>query len=139
MRTGSFTPQAVKPLFASTKFLSIGYIESANFVNKARIPLICDAIRLLKEDVGDEIVISGIIPGPYTLLLYLLEPGGLFAEMKLEPDSVHTALQNLSTFLLHIAQAYHSAGADFITIHDMGGSPGFIAQYEQFVFPAEQT
>ena len=29
---------------------------------------------------------------------------------------------------------------DFITIHDMGGSPGFIgpAKYEQFVFPAEK-
>jgi [methyl-Co(III) methanol-specific corrinoid protein]:coenzyme M methyltransferase len=133
-------PQPAKPLFASTTYLNSAYFESADFVNKGRIPMICEAIHLLKEDIGDEVVISGIIPGPYTLLLYLIEPGGLFAEMKREPDAVLDALLHLSSFLAEIANAYKSAGADFITIHDMGGSPGFIgpAKYEQFVFPAEK-
>lgn len=133
-------PQPAKPLFASIKYLNDAYFESADFVNKGRIPVICDAIRLLKEDVGDEVVISGIIPGPYTLLLYLIEPGGLFAEMKREPNAVLDALFHLSSFLARIGHRYKKAGADFITIHDMGGSPGFIgpAKYEQFVFPAEK-
>jgi [methyl-Co(III) methanol-specific corrinoid protein]:coenzyme M methyltransferase len=133
-------PQPARPLFASTKYLISAYFESADFVNKGRIPMICDAIRLLKEDLGDEIVISGIIPGPYTLLLYLIEAGGLFAEMKREADSVKDALFHLSSFLAQIGNAYKDAGADFITVHDMGGSPGFIgpAKYEQFVFPAEK-
>jgi [methyl-Co(III) methanol-specific corrinoid protein]:coenzyme M methyltransferase len=133
-------PQPAKPLFASTKYLNNAYFESADFVNKGRIPVICDALRLLKADVGDEVVISGIIPGPYTLLLYLIEPGALFAEMKREPNTVLVALFHLSAFLAQIGDAYKNAGADFITIHDMGGSPGFIgpAKYEQFVFPAEK-
>ena len=62
-------PQPAKPLFSSTKYLSTAYFQNADFVNMGRIPLICDAIRFLKEEVGDDIVISGIIPGPYTLLL----------------------------------------------------------------------
>lgn len=35
---------------------------------------------------------------------------------------------------------YRNPGADFITIHDMGGSPAFIgpAKYEKFVLPAEK-
>jgi [methyl-Co(III) methanol-specific corrinoid protein]:coenzyme M methyltransferase len=72
------------------------------------------------------------------LLLYLLEPGGLFAEMKREPNLVHEALFQLSTFLTGVASSYRDAGADYITIHEMGGSPGFIgpAKFEQFVFPA---
>jgi len=133
-------PQPVKPLFASTKYLSAGYMESTDFVNKGRIPVICEAIRMLKEDIGNEIVTSGVIPGPYTLLLYLIEPGSLFAEMKREPNAVLDALFQLSSFLARVAQAYRSAGADFITIHDMGGSPGFIgpSKYEQFVFPTEK-
>jgi len=133
-------PQPVKPLFASTKYLNSAYLQSADFLNKGRIPIICEAIRLLKEDIGGEAVISGIIPGPYTLLLYLIEPGGLFAEMKREPDAVKDALLHLSSFLSQIGNAYKKAGADFITIHDMGGSPGFIGppKYEQFVFPAEK-
>ncbi len=133
-------PQIAKPLFASTKYLNSGYFESADFVHKGRIPLVCEAIRLLKEDIGQDAVIGGMIPGPYTLLLFLIEPGGLFAEMKREPIAVADALFRSSSFLAQVGTAYRNAGADFITIHDMGGSPGFIgpAKYEQFAYPAEK-
>jgi len=133
-------PQPVKPLFASANYLNEGYLQSTDFINKGRLPLICNAMRSLKNDMGDKIAISGVIPGPYTLLLYLVEPGGLFAGMKREPASIHEALRVLSLFLTEVGAAYRNAGADFITIHDMGGSPGFIgpAKYEQFVFPVEK-
>jgi MtaA/CmuA family methyltransferase len=133
-------PQIAKPLFASTKYLNSGYFESSDFINQGRIPLVCEAIRLLKEDIGQDAVVGGMIPGPYTLLLFLMEPGGLFAEMKREPRMVADALFHLSTFLSQVGIAYRNAGADFITIHDMGGSPGFIgpAKYEQFAYPAEK-
>ncbi|HJQ14010.1 MAG TPA: uroporphyrinogen decarboxylase family protein, partial [Anaerolineales bacterium] len=45
-------PQVVKPLFASTKYLNEGYFRSTDFIHKGRISLICEAIRLLKEDIG---------------------------------------------------------------------------------------
>ena len=130
-------PQPAKSLFPSTQYLNEGYFESAEFIKKGRLPAICEAIKLLQEDVGQHAAISGIIPGPYTLLLYLVEPGGLFMEMKREPDAVHTALRNLASFLLYVARIYRSAGANFITVHEMGGSPGFIGpgKFEQFVFP----
>jgi [methyl-Co(III) methanol-specific corrinoid protein]:coenzyme M methyltransferase len=133
-------PQIAKSLFASTEYLKSEYFESADFLNRGRIPLVCESIQLLKEDIGQEAVIGGMIPGPYTLLLFLIEPGGLFAEMKREPRLVADALFHLSTFLSQVGTAYRNAGADFITIHDMGGSPGFIgpAKYEQFVYPAQK-
>lgn len=133
-------PQVSRPLFASTKYLNSGYFESADFINKGRIPLVCDAIQFLKKDIGGEAVIGGMIPGPYTLLLFLIEPGGLFAEMKREPRLVAEALFQLASFLAQVGVAYRNAGADFLTIHDMGGSPGFIgpAKYEQFVYPAQK-
>ena len=131
-------PQPAKPLFGSTAYLNSGYMASADFLNQGRIPIICEAIRILKDEIGNEAIVSAIIPGPYTLLLYLVEPGGLFAEMKREPNLVQDALFHFSSFLSHLAQAYRSAGADLITIHDMGASPGFIgpAKFEQFAFPA---
>ena len=133
-------PQIARPMFASSKYLSSGYFESADFVHRGRIPLVCEAIQLLKEDIGQEAVIGGMIPGPYTLLLFLMEPGGLFAEMKREPIAVADALFQIASFLAEVGTAYREAGADFITIHDMGGSPGFIgpAKYEQFAYPAEK-
>jgi len=123
-------------------------VESAREVERleirelenSRIKVVCDAIQLVKEDIGKEVVISGLIPGPYTLLLYLCNPTNLFTEMKKEPQVVLDALFHLSSFLAEIGKAYREAGADFITIHDMGGSAGFIgpSKYEQFVFPAER-
>ena len=105
-----------------------------------RIGLICEAIRLVKEDVGKDVLISGLIPGPYTLLLYLCNLPNMVMEMKKEPQMVTDALFHLSSFLSKIGHAYREAGADFITIHDMGGSAGFVGAsvYEQFVFPAEK-
>ena len=134
-------PQPKRALFATAKYLNEGYFQSADFLHKGRLPLICEAIRLLKEDVGNDVVISGVIPGPYTLLLYLVEAGGLFTGMKREPASVTDTLFHLSSFLADIGNTYREAGADFITIHDMGGSPAFIgpAKYEQFVLPAEKA
>jgi [methyl-Co(III) methanol-specific corrinoid protein]:coenzyme M methyltransferase len=133
-------PRTVKPLFSSTKLITSEIGDNFELLNRGRIKLVCEALELLKEDIGNEAVIGGMIPGPFTLLLYLMEPGGLFADMKREPGAVLDALTHLSSFLSHVAQAYRNAGADFITIHDMGGSPGFIgpAKYEQFAFPAEQ-
>jgi [methyl-Co(III) methanol-specific corrinoid protein]:coenzyme M methyltransferase len=51
---------------------------------------------------------------------------------------VTNALLRLSSLLATIGMAYKEAGADFTTIHEMGGSPGFIGRtkFEQFVLPA---
>jgi [methyl-Co(III) methanol-specific corrinoid protein]:coenzyme M methyltransferase len=60
--------------------------------------------------------------------------------MKKEPQAVLDALFHLSSFLSKVGNAYRNAGADFITIHDMGGSAGFVgpSKYERFVFPTEK-
>jgi [methyl-Co(III) methanol-specific corrinoid protein]:coenzyme M methyltransferase len=129
-------PLPATPLVASVKDIVI----PSDALTRGRLPLVQQAIANLKQDIGDEAVISGMIPGPYTLLLLLVEPGRLFLEMKKESAAVNQVLEQLSHFLVHVAYAYKNAGADFITIHDMGGSPAFIgpAKYEQFVFPAEK-
>ncbi|HEX2998104.1 MAG TPA: uroporphyrinogen decarboxylase family protein, partial [Anaerolineales bacterium] len=133
-------PQVAAPLFDSTKYLSEEYFERTDILRQSRVQLVCEAIQRMKEDIGQGAVIGGMIPGPYTLLLFLIEPGGLFIEMKREPGLVADALFHLSSFLAQVGSAYRNAGADFITIHDMGGSPGFIgpARYEQFAYPAEK-
>jgi len=133
-------PLVRKAAFGSVKEITTEITESAEIFKKGRIRLVCDAIRLLKEDVGNEVVISGVIPGPYTLLLLVVEAGKMFVEMKKEPAAVTEALLHLSSLLAQVGVDYRDAGADFITIHDMGGSPAFIGptKYEQFVLPAEK-
>lgn len=130
-------PQVKGVIFKSTK--EIRGLENRG-PEIGRLGVICEAIRLVKEDVGQDVVISGMIPGPYTLILYLCNLPNMVREMKKEPQVVMDALFHLSSFLAEIGKAYRDAGADFITIHDMGGSAGFVGPsvYEQFVFPAER-
>lgn len=131
-------PQVRKLLFQSTK--EIKSVESGKLESSGRIGLICEAISLLKKDIGDKAVISGMIPGPYTLLIYICKAQNLFGEMKKDPQMVLDALSHLSSFLANIGKSYLESGADFITIHEMGGSPGFIGPkpFEGFVLPALQ-
>ena len=134
-------PQVSKAKFASVRELVAELSQGMEIPGKGRIQLVCEAIRLLKEDIGEQAAIGGMIPGPYTLLLLIVEPGKMFLEMKKEPQVVYDALMHLSSFLAQIGVDYRDAGADFITIHDMGRSPAFIgpARYEQFVLPAEKS
>ncbi|MBM4427556.1 MAG: hypothetical protein FJ031_09980 [Chloroflexi bacterium] len=129
-------PQVRKLLFQSAKEI----VENREIESRGRIELICEAIRLLKKDIGDKAVISGVIPGPYTLMIYICKVQNLVREMKNEPQMVLDALLRLSSFLATIGNAYREAGADFITIHEMGGSPGFIGPkpFETFVLSALQ-
>lgn len=134
-------PQVSKARFASVKELAAELNKGMEIPDKGRIKLVCDAIKLLKADIGDKAVIGGMIPGPHTLLLLIVESGKMFLEMKKEPQVVQDALLLLSSFLGQVGADYRESGADFITIHDMGGSPAFIgpARYEQFVLPAERS
>lgn len=133
-------PQVNKAGFESVKELIAEITDGAEFVKRGRIKTVCNAIKLLKEDVGKDAIIGGIIPGPYTLLLLVLDAGRLFVEMKKEPAAVTKVLYHLASLLAQVGVDYRDAGADFITIHDMGGSPAFLgpAKYQQFVLPAEK-
>jgi [methyl-Co(III) methanol-specific corrinoid protein]:coenzyme M methyltransferase len=128
-------PIIKKAIFQSTKEIQV---ESVELLKRGRISLVCDAIQRLKEDVGLQAVIGAWLPGPFTLMTLLVEPAGLFVEMKRQPEIVHNSLKYLSALLSQVGHAYHAAGADFLTVHDMGGSPAFIgpARFEQFVLPA---
>jgi [methyl-Co(III) methanol-specific corrinoid protein]:coenzyme M methyltransferase len=108
---------------------------------KGRIPLVCEAIGLLKEDVGDEIAIGAFVPGPWTLLSLLVETMELYTSMRRGPETIHAAMEITTDVLAAVGNAYHQAGADFLTIHEMGGSPGVLGpkRFESVVLPHLQA
>lgn len=119
----------------------LGLSLSDFVVTNGRIPVVIEAIKLLKKDVGDEIVIGAWVPGPFTLLSLLVETGVLYMSMRHSQEALHSAMGFLSQFLVGVGNAYHQAGADFLTIHEMGGSPGVLGPklFEAIVYPHLQT
>ncbi len=127
-------PRIAKPLFANCERVDIDNAK------EGRVPLVCEAIHLLKEDIGKEVVIGAWVPGPFTLLSILIKPDTLMLAMKRSPASVHAALDAMADMVTRSALAYHRAGADMLTVHEMGGSPGVLGpkRFETFVLPPLQ-
>jgi [methyl-Co(III) methanol-specific corrinoid protein]:coenzyme M methyltransferase len=113
----------------------------SNIERRGRIPLVCEAIELLKEDVGEEIAIGAFVPGPWTLLSLLVETMELYTSMRRKADVIHAALEITTGVLAAVGNAYHEAGADFLTIHEMGGSPGVLGprRFESVILPHLQA
>ena len=147
-------PRVAKFLYKSVEELTAEYAERAeknnekssavsaiSAVKQGRIPIVVEAIKLLKEDVGNEIVIGAWVPGPFTLLSLLVETGALYMSLRKAKEQVYAALEIITQVLASVGNAYHAAGADFLTIHEMGGSPGALGPkiFESTVLPHLQA
>ena len=142
-RVAEFLYDSVEKITTETQshraFISPSLRDSV--VQKGRIPVVCEAIKLLKEDVGKEIVIGAWVPGPFTLLSLLVETGALYLSLRKSKEQVHAALEYLTQVLISVGKAYREAGVDFLTVHEMGGSPGALGPklFESIVLPHLQT
>lgn len=132
-------PEAMWPLVPEPLFPSPAEVVSprGDFVGHGRIPLVCDALRMLKQRAGSGIVVGAWIAGPFTLANYLVDYETLLPAVKESPRDVTRALDIFTGALIASAHAYTSAGADFITIHEMGGSPGVLgpSAFGELVLP----
>jgi [methyl-Co(III) methanol-specific corrinoid protein]:coenzyme M methyltransferase len=91
----------------------------SDLAKAGRIPVVTEAIRLLKEEVGKEVAVGAIILGPYTLAGQVTDPGNMAKLAYKKPDMVHKLLDILDEVEIEIARIYKEAGADYITIHEM--------------------
>lgn len=117
-------PTVVKPLAASLGDLRLA--PPLSLVRHERVATVIEAIGLLKADVGREVAIGAWVPGPATLAMYLVDRGGFLSDLMSAPDEAAGPLDALADLLAEVALAYRGAGADFITVHEMGGSPGLL-------------
>ena len=92
-----------------------------------RIPLVVEAIHLLKKEVGDQVAIGSWVLGPYTLAGQLVDIGDLAKMAVKKPDMVNKALDTLAGVLIEMSGIYREAGADYMTIREMGAGPDILS------------
>lgn len=90
--------------------------------NAARIPVVAEAIRILRKEIGTEVAIGTYILGPFTLAGQVRELDELFEESFLEPEKTSKLLEKLSEFIIKVFKVYEDAGADYFTLREMGGT-----------------
>jgi uroporphyrinogen decarboxylase len=102
--------------------------------DEGRLPVVLEALRVLKKDVGEEVAFYGLICGPFTLALHLMG-NDIFLKMFDHPDYVNAVLGYCVTVGRKMARAYLDAGADVIAVVDPMTSQISPDHFRDFVAP----
>ncbi len=94
----------------------------SNLTERGRVPLMLEAIRLIKKDIGSEAPIGSYVLGPFTLAGQIMELNDLLKLSFKKPDKVGRLLDQLSDAVIKVADQYEKAGVDYITVREMGAT-----------------
>ncbi|MBI5563316.1 MAG: methyltransferase [Chloroflexi bacterium] len=130
---GAEYPIVNRPVAASSADLRLNV--PADLSQAGRLPIVLQALRELKDQIGQTVAIGAVVPGPFTLLTWIMPPGSVYTELMHPPANLVAVLDELTELLIEVAALHRAAGADFITVHEMGGSPGVIGpkRFEKWV------
>ncbi len=93
-----------------------------NIAGRGRVPLMGEAIMLLKRDIGSEAAVGSYVLGPFTLAGQVMELNDLLKLSFKKPDKVGKLLDHLASAIIEVATEYEKAGVDYITVREMGAT-----------------
>ena len=110
-----------------------------SFLEDKYVKCSIDAIRLLKEHFGDEVMILGKVMGPWTLSYHCYNTQEFLFDTIMDPDRVRKSLETLAPVPLVYAAAQLEAGADAIVWADHAtGDLVRNTMYRDFLLPHHQ-
>lgn len=108
-----------------------------DFLERGRIPVVRDAIKILRSTVGDILPIIVGMEGPFTLAGHLAGTEQLVSWCLTNPEKVNSLMEVTAEAVTIYAKYMVKAGADIVTIADPTASPNLIdpAMFKTLVKP----
>lgn len=103
-----------------------------------RVPVIAEAIRILKKEFENKVPVNVYIVPPFTSISsYLVDTVTFLKWIRTAPEKVHQLCKATLDAYIEMAKLYEDSGADMVTLHEMGGSTDNISpkQFDEFVKP----
>jgi [methyl-Co(III) methanol-specific corrinoid protein]:coenzyme M methyltransferase len=102
-----------------------------------RIPVVLEAIRTLKRELGDEVAVGAWTLGPFTELGQVMDLEVLLKMSAKKPAVVQRHLSFMVDYLERVLGLYAEAGADFLTIREMGATASIMSprMFKSLVLP----
>ncbi|MGD2126050.1 MAG: uroporphyrinogen decarboxylase family protein [Desulfobacteraceae bacterium] len=91
-----------------------------DYLQSARMPVVDQAMSLLKEKVGKTHAIGTWVLGPFTLAGQLVELDVLMKMTLKEKDKVEALLDKLTELIIELGRHYREIGADYVNLREMG-------------------
>jgi [methyl-Co(III) methanol-specific corrinoid protein]:coenzyme M methyltransferase len=85
-----------------------------------RMPVVSEAIALLKEKIGGSHAIGTYILGPFTLAGQVVELDFLMKMTYKATDKVVALLDRLTDLIIDLGRYYREIGADYVNLREMG-------------------
>jgi len=82
-----------------------------------RMPIILDAMKRIKAEIGDDIALYGLICGPFTLASHL-RGSSIFRDMMKDKDYVKELMDFCGQVAVKMSEMYIEAGMDIIAVVD---------------------
>lgn len=107
-----------------------------NIMELGRMPMVVEAIKICKKE-APELALGAWQLGPFTMCGQLLELDILLKGVFKEKVKVEETLDKVSDMIIKVGQAYQAAGADFITLREMGTGTDLISPrtWKQMIQP----
>jgi len=91
-----------------------------DILEHARMPLVSQALHLLRTWCGDNYALGTWLLGPFTMAGQLIELDVLLKLTGRERSRVERLLDELVEVIIHIGRAYQEMGVDYISLREMG-------------------
>jgi [methyl-Co(III) methanol-specific corrinoid protein]:coenzyme M methyltransferase len=92
----------------------------ADYLQQGRMPVVTEAIKLLKRTIGQSHSIGTWILGPFTLAGQLVELDVLMKMAIKEKAKVEALLDRLVEVIIDLGRHYRQTGADYVNLREMG-------------------
>jgi [methyl-Co(III) methanol-specific corrinoid protein]:coenzyme M methyltransferase len=97
-----------------------------NIMSLGRMPKVVEAIKICKKE-APELALGVWTLGPFTMSGQLLELDILLKGVFKQKAKVEATLDKITDMIIKVGQAYQAAGADFITLREMGTGTDLIS------------
>ncbi|HOA73100.1 MAG TPA: uroporphyrinogen decarboxylase family protein [Phycisphaerae bacterium] len=130
LRWSDETPPAVTshPLSSGTDLDGLPSFDTG----KRRYPVVAEAMKTIKRQIGEEVALYGLITGPFTLALHLMGTN-IFLEMFNNPDLVKRVVDFCAGVGCKAADFYIDQGADVVAVVDPMTSQISPKHFQEFV------
>jgi len=111
-----------------SKWKTLDEVEiDSDFMSKGRMPLVDEAIRILKSSSDGKFAVGSWVLGPFTMAGQLLELDVLLKGLKKEKEKVVGFLSKMTDLVIEVARHYQELGVDYMNIREMGSGTDIIS------------
>jgi [methyl-Co(III) methanol-specific corrinoid protein]:coenzyme M methyltransferase len=98
-----------------------------DFLGKGRMPVVDEALRIIKSQSDGRYAVGGWVLGPFTMAGQLIELDVLLKGIRKQREKVEGFLSQMTHLVIEVARHYQDLGVDYMNIREMGSGTDIIS------------